>query len=389
MEKLYYEEPYKRRFTARVLGCAPGKNGFEVELDRTAFYPEGGGQPSDTGTLGEARVMGVHERDGRIIHYTDRELFSGTEVLGEIDWEERFSNMQQHSGEHIVSGLIHSAFGYDNVGFHMGKEEMTIDLNGPMSWEELMEIEKRANQAVWDNLPVTVTYPSEEELQQMDYRSKKELTGAVRIVEIPEVDVCACCGTHVAFTGEIGLIKFLSMINYKGGVRISMLCGKKALLACERRVEQAAAISNLLSAKVEEIVEAVKRQKDELSEEKAACASLARRLIELKAAALPASDGELAVFEEELSPVQVRQFSNLLTEQGKARTAAVFGRKDGGFFYAVSSRTEDMRSLSREMNAALCGRGGGSAQMAQGSVSVSRSAVEEWFKERKKRGQKR
>lgn len=389
MEKLYYEEPYKRRFTARVLGCAPGKKGFEVELDRTAFYPEGGGQPSDTGVLGEARVTGVQERDGRIIHYTDRELPEGAEVFGEIDWEERFSNMQQHSGEHIVSGLIHSAFGYDNVGFHMGKEEMTIDLNGPMSWEELMEIEKRANQTVWDNLPVTITYPSREELQEMDYRSKKELTGAVRIVEIPEVDVCACCGTHVAFTGEIGLIKFLSMINYKGGVRISMLCGKKALLACGRRVEQAAAISNLLSAKVEEIVEAVKRQKDELAEEKAACAALARRLIELKAAALPVSDGELAVFEEELSPVQVRQFSNLLTEQGKARAAAVFGKKDGGFFYAVSSRTEDMRSLSREMNAALCGRGGGSAQMAQGSVSASRSVIEEWFRERKKRGQER
>ena len=381
MEKLFYEEPYVRVFTARVVSCSPVKRGFEIELDRTAFYPEGGGQPSDTGTLGEAHVLDVQERDGRIFHLTDLALEEGAAVQGEINWEERFSNMQQHSGEHIVSGLIHRAFGYDNVGFHMGTEEMTIDLNGPMTWEQLMEIERQANQAVWDNLPLHIFYPPEEELSQLDYRSKKELTGQVRIVEIPGTDVCACCGTHVACTGEIGLIKFLSMINYKGGVRISMLCGKKALLACERRVEQASEISALLSAKVEEIVEAVRRQKEELSGEKAAGIALARQLMDLKSDSYPDSDKVLAVFEETFSPVQVRKFCNLLMEKGKGAVTVVFGGGKDGYSYAAASRTQDMKAFSQRLNQALNGRGGGSAQMAQGSVKASREEVTAWFSE--------
>ena len=371
MEKLFYEEPYLRVFTARVVSCLPVKRGFEIELDRTAFYPEGGGQPSDTGTLGEAHVLDVQERDGRIVHLTDLALEEGAAVQGEINWEERFSNMQQHSGEHIVSGLIHRVFGYDNVGFHMGTEEMTIDLNGPMTWEQLMEIERQANQAVWDNLPLHIFYPPEEELSQLDYRSKKE----------PGTDVCACCGTHVACTGEIGLIKFLSMINYKGGVRISMLCGKKALLACERRVEQASEISALLSAKVEEIVEAVRRQKEELSEEKAAGIALTRQLMDLKSDSYPDSDKVLAVFEEPFSPVQVRQFSNLLMEKGKGAVTVVFGGGKDGYSYAAASRTQDMKAFSQRLNQALNGRGGGSAQMAQGSVKASREEVTAWFSE--------
>lgn len=391
MEKLYYTEPYRKIFTARVISCIQAKKGFEIELDCTAFYPEGGGQPADTGRLelvteqetleasAGAIVSDVHERDGKIFHYTDQEFPVGAEVRGTIDWERRFTNMQQHSGEHIVSGLIHSTFGYDNVGFHMGKEEMTIDLNGPLTWEQLMEIEMRANQAVWDNLPVEITYPSESELQKIDYRSKKELTGQVRIVEIPKIDTCACCGTHVAFTGEIGLIKFFSMINYKGGVRISMLCGKKALLACERRVNQASVISNLLSAKVEEIVEAVSRQKEELSAEKGKNISLMRQLMDRKAAAFPDSEEILTVFEQDFSSVEVRQFCSLLVEQKKGSIVAVFGQGKDGFSYTMASSCEDMRSLSREMNRALNGRGGGSERMVQGSINASREEAESWF----------
>ena len=380
MEKLFYEEPYQKTFTAKVVSCVKGKKGFEIELDRTAFYPEGGGQPADRGMLGEAEVADVQEKEGRILHFTDRELPVGTEVTGVIDWEERFSNMQQHSGEHIVSGLIHSTFGYDNVGFHMGKEEMTIDLNGPMTWEQLMDIERRANQIVWDNLPVHISYPSPEELAEIPYRSKKELTGQVRIVEVPGADICACCGTHVARTGEIGLIKFFSMINYKGGVRISMLCGKKALLACERRVEQADAISTLLSAKVEEIVEAVTRQKEELAAEKFSSAALSRHLMDLKAASYPDSEGVLAVFEESFSPVQVRQFCNLLMETGKGKITAVFGGGKEGFSYVMASQKENMRELSRDLNRDLNGRGGGSEKMVQGSLSASKTEIEAWFK---------
>ena len=258
MEPLYYQTPYVKEFDAIVTACRPAKHGFEVELSQTGFYPEGGGQPSDTGWIGEVHVTHVKEKHGVVVHETDAPLEVGSTVHAAIDWEQRFSNMQQHTGEHIISGLIHAAYGYDNVGFHMGHDEVTVDLNGPLNWEQLKEIEKKANAVVWANLPVQVTYPGEEELKTIDYRSKKELTGQVRIVEIPGADICACCGTHVDYTGEIGVIKVLSLMNYKGGVRFSMLCGDRALENFEAKTEQMQTISNLLSAKPEKAAEAVK-----------------------------------------------------------------------------------------------------------------------------------
>ena len=194
MKKLYYESPYKKEFEATVLSCVKGKKGYEAVLDETAFYPEGGGQPADTGVIDGVRVYDVHERDGVVVHYTEGELPEGKKVKGVIDWERRFCLMQEHSGEHLVSGLIHSVFGYDNVGFHMGAEEVTIDLNGTLEWKDLMEIEEKANEIIWENREIYAGFPPKEELCAMEYRSKKELTGDVRIVRIPGGDVCACCG---------------------------------------------------------------------------------------------------------------------------------------------------------------------------------------------------
>lgn len=380
MEKLYYQLPYVKQFEAKVLSCEKGKKGFEVILDRTGFYPEGGGQPSDTGMLGEARVLEVHEKGEEIIHYTDREMQTGQTVAGTIDWEGRFSNMQQHSGEHIVSGLIHGRYGYDNVGFHMGHEEMTIDLNGSLTWTQLMEIEKEANEVVYSNQYIAVTYPTEEELAELDYRSKKELTGQVRIVEIPGSDCCACCGTHVERTGEIGAIKFLSMIHYKGGVRISMICGAKAMEDYDRKTDQAIAISNLLSAKPDRLAEAVERLKNEAAEKDARIGALTRELFTLKAERYEEGQKLLLVFEEGLLPVQVRQFCNLLLEEGKAGTAAVFspdGR--GGYNYCAGSRAIDMKEAGKTLNAKLNGRGGGSSQMIQGSFAAPEEEIKEVF----------
>ncbi|WP_125140209.1 alanyl-tRNA editing protein [Clostridium transplantifaecale] len=380
MEKLYYQLPYVKQFEAKVLSCEKGKKGFEVILDRTGFYPEGGGQPSDTGMLGEARVLEVHEKGEEIIHYTDREMQTGQTVAGTIDWEGRFSNMQQHSGEHIVSGLIHGRYGYDNVGFHMGHEEMTIDLNGSLTWTQLMEIEKEANEVVYSNQYIAVTYPAEEELAELDYRSKKELTGQVRIVEIPGSDCCACCGTHVERTGEIGAIKFLSMIHYKGGVRISMICGAKAMEDYDRKTDQAIAISNLLSAKPDRLAEAVERLKNEAAEKDARIGALTRELFTLKAERYEEGQKLLLVFEEGLLPVQVRQFCNLLLEEGKAGTAAVFspdGR--GGYNYCAGSRAIDMKEAGKTLNAKLNGRGGGSSQMIQGSFAAPEEEIKEVF----------
>ena len=386
MEKIYYEKPYACEFEAEVITCEKGKDYYETILDKTAFYPEGGGQPSDTGKLSGAHVIKVQERDGRIIHYTDTLFEKGTVVTGQIDWDRRFLNMQQHSGEHIVSGLIHAGYGYDNVGFHMGSEEMTIDLNGVLTWQQLMEIEKTANTIVYKNLPLHITYPTPEELTNLEYRSKKELSGQVRIVEVPGADVCACCGTHVARTGEIGLIKFLSVINYKGGVRITMACGGKALTDYEQKTEQTNCLSALLSAKPDRLTEAVERLLKEKSEQDYKLEHVMRELLELKADRYEAFGRELLVFEQGLPPVRVRRFCELLLEKEKGSVVAVLSTKEGGGYnYCVGSRTFDMISLGKTLNTLLSGRGGGSTMMIQGTFLAEESVIREAFENETKK----
>lgn len=237
--KLYYENAYTQDFTAVVQSCEAVKNGFAVTLDRTAFYPEGGGQPADHGTLGEARVLDVHEKDGVVTHLCDRALSEGAEVSGRIDWARRFDHMQQHSGEHIISGLLCSTFHCDNVGFHMGADVVTIDYNAPITWEQALEVERRANAYIWADHPIRIWYPSAEELAALPYRSKKELTGAVRITEFPGADRCACCGTHVTSSGQVGLLKLLSCQKFRDGVRLELLCGQRALDCLAAGWEQA------------------------------------------------------------------------------------------------------------------------------------------------------
>ena len=219
-EKLFYENVYCKTFQAKVLSCAAGKHGFDVVLDKTAFYPEGGGQPGDTGYLADVRVTDTHEANGEIVHYCEKPLDVGSNVEGRIDWERRLSLMQLHSGEHILSGIVHRRFGYDNVGFHMGADMVTIDFSGMLTEEDLKRVEREANEAVWENREIKITFPSAQELEQIPYRSKKVLTGDVRIVTIENADICACCGTHVTRTGEIGLIKIFSCVKFHDGVRL-------------------------------------------------------------------------------------------------------------------------------------------------------------------------
>ena len=261
--RLYYEDVYKKEFTATVLECRERKNGFAVTLDESAFYPEGGGQPSDVGTLGDVKVTEVHEKDGELLHYTEQALEVGAKVEGKIDWARRFDLMQQHSGEHMVSGVIHAKYGYDNVGFHMGSDVITVDLNGMLDEAQLAEIEREVNEKVWENKEVVITYPTEEELKTLDYRSKKELTGKVRIVDFPGADVCACCGTHVTHTGEIGMVKLLSVVKFRDGIRMEMICGKRVLNYLNMVNEQNHQISVKLSAKMEKTADAVQRLQDE------------------------------------------------------------------------------------------------------------------------------
>ena len=380
MEKLYYHTPYVKEFRATVVSCTEGKKKrYEVILDRTAFYPEGGGQPCDLGTLGEAQVLLVQEKKGQVVHYIDRPLEEGSEVAGVLDWDRRYKNMQLHSGEHILSGLIHRQFGYDNVGFHMGSEEVTVDFNGSLTEEELKRVEMAANQLIYDNVPVQVTYPDSDTLHKMDYRSKKELTGQVRIVEIPGGDICACCGTHVERTGEIGLIKTTGMINYKGGVRISMLCGKDALLDYDRRLGQVKKISHILSAKAAAVTDAVEKLKKESERKDYLINQLYQQLFEEKVKKMEDSDEPLLLFEENLRPLQLRQLCTLMYEQGKGSVVAVCSGEDGNYQYAMGSREENMKTYSKCLNEDLNGRGGGSRLMAQGTWAIDRDSIEYVF----------
>lgn len=374
-EKLFYQDSHRSTFTAIVQEVRPSGNGYEIILDRTAFFPEGGGQSSDTGSLGGVSVSDVQEIDGKIIHYTDGPLVEGTEVEGCIDWTERFSKMQQHTGEHIVSGLIHKIYGYHNVGFHLGTDSVTLDFNGVVPKEKLHEIEQLANEAVAKNLPVQVLYPMDEELSKISYRSKIEIEGQVRIVVIDGYDVCACCAPHVKQTGEIGLIKLVGMQNYKGGVRISMLCGFRALEDYYQKEKNNREIAVMLSAKEYETAVEVERLQEELAMKKAKIAELERKFLEQKVETLDISSAIVCLFEE-TDPVMTRELVNLLLKKG-AKMAAVFsGNEREGYRYVLGSRSLDVRENGKLLNEAFHGRGGGKPKMVQGTVQGKREEIE-------------
>ena len=374
-EKLFYQDSHRSTFTAIVQEVRPSGNGYEIILDRTAFFPEGGGQSSDTGSLGGVSVSDVQEIDGKIIHYTDGPLVEGTEVEGCIDWTERFSKMQQHTGEHIVSGLIHKIYGYHNVGFHLGTDSVTLDFNGVVPKEKLHEIEQLANEAVAKNLPVQVLYPMDEELSKISYRSKIEIEGQVRIVVIDGYDVCACCAPHVKQTGEIGLIKLVGMQNYKGGVRISMLCGFRALEDYYQKEKNNREIAVMLSAKEYETAVEVERLQEELAMKKAKIAELERKFLEQKVETLDISSEIVCLFEE-TDPVMTRELVNLLLKKG-AKMAAVFsGNEREGYRYVLGSRSLDVRKNGKLLNEAFHGRGGGKPEMVQGTVQGKREEIE-------------
>lgn len=374
-EKLFYQDSHRSTFTAIVQEVRPSGNGYEIILDRTAFFPEGGGQSSDTGSLGGVSVSDVQEIDGKIIHYTDGPLVEGTEVEGCIDWTERFSKMQQHTGEHIVSGLIHKTYGYHNVGFHLGTDSVTLDFNGVVPKEKLHEIEQLANEAVAKNLPVQVLYPTDEELSKISYRSKIEIEGQVRIVVIDGYDVCACCAPHVKQTGEIGLIKLVGMQNYKGGVRISMLCGFRALEDYYQKEKNNREIAVMLSAKEYETAVEVERLQEELAMKKAKIVELEQKFLEQKVETLDVS-GEIVCLFEETDPVMTRELVNLLLKKG-AKMAAVFsGNEREGYRYVLGSRSLDVRKNGKLLNEAFHGRGGGKPEMVQGTVQGKREEIE-------------
>ena len=377
VKKLYYADSHLKAFSAVITGCQEVKGGWAVTLDATAFYPTGGGQECDLGTLGGANVLDVKEQGEEIIHLCDAPLEIGSTVEGAINWQRRFDHMQQHSGEHLVMGQIYRKFGYHNVGFHMGTGLVTIDLDGPVTWEDLMQIECSVNRIICENRPVRTWYPSPEELPNVKYRSKKALPWPVRIVEFDRADVCACCGTHVQQTGEIGLVKFVSCIKFKEGVRIEMASGERAFKLFQNIFEQNRQVSQTFSAKILETGAAAQKFNELLLQEKYRATGLQRKIFAVIADSY--AGAEKAVhFEEALNPGQVRELADTIAE--KAATAVVYsGTDETGYSLCIISKTTDTQALGKAVNTQLNGRGGGKPGAFQGSVQAKRAAIEGFF----------
>lgn len=375
--RLYYENAFMQDFTAAVESCQAVKNGFAVILNRTAFYPEGGGQPADRGTLDGVSVTDVQERDGVVTHLCDRALSVGTEVSGRIDWARRFDHMQQHSGEHIISGLLCSTFHCDNVGFHMGADVVTIDYNAPITWEQALEVERRANAYIWADHPIHIWYPSAEELAALPYRSKKALTGPVRITEFPGADRCACCGTHVTSSGQVGLVKLLSCQKFRDGVRLELLCGQRALDYLSAGWEQARQIGQALSVKPQSAFAAVSRMQEELLALKEKAARLEEAAF-AHTAAQYRNAGSVLHITEKLDGDGVRRLCDAIARAAGGR-CAVFAGSDGDYRYAVIESGGDLRQFIKDMNTALHGRGGGRDGFAQGSAACTAEEIRTFF----------
>ena len=383
-EKLYDQDPYLTVFTGTVLSCEPGKRGYQVTLDRTAFYPEGGGQPADHGSLGGAAVTDVQERDGVIFHTCGAPLEAGTAVEGSIDWARRFDHMQQHSGEHVCSGLICARFRCSNVGFHLGTDAVTIDFNADIPWEALLEIEAEANRYLWEDHPVDIRTLRGAELEALAYRSKKALDGDVRIVTFPGADCCACCGTHVRRSGEIGLVKFLSCQHFREGVRIELACGRRALSVLSRTWEQNRQVAQALSAKPEHTFNAVTKLQNQLS----GAAFRAAQLEEAAFAAIAAEyqgRGDALLFQPPMAPDSVRKLADAVAKASGGLAAVFAGEGDRGrvrrYHYAlIRPDGADIAPLVKSMNARLRGKGGGRGGFAQGSVEARREEIAFFFR---------
>lgn len=377
-EKLYYSDGHLSRFTARVTSCEKEDGTWAVKLDRSAFFPGGGGQEADEGVLSDMKLLGLREEGEDIVHLTPAPLEPGALVEGKIDWPLRFSRMQGHSGEHILSGTVHRLFGYDNVGFHMGEEAITIDFSGELSREDLSRAELEANRAIWRDVPVRTLLPTPGELAAMDYRSKKELTGQVRIVKIEGVDLCACCAPHVSHSGEVGLLKIIDSMRHRGGTRLTLLCGEAALLDYEALHENNAAVSAALSAKRLETGGAIARVMAEQEERRAEFTKLKRELLQLKAAALRPTEGSICIFESDIDMITLRELVNAGSELA-GKVCAGFAGTDGDYKYIIGSRSVPLRARAKEINAAIDGRGGGSDAMIQGTSRARREDIERYF----------
>ena len=383
IDQLYYKHPYMKNFKARVLSCVPKDDAYEITLEETIFYPEGGGQPSDIGSIGECHISHVRKVGESIIHIGDMPLTEGIEYDAAIDWARRFDHMQHHSAEHLLSGIAHKLYGADNVGFGIGELHVTIDFNTTFSREDIDPLETLSNDAVVKNLPINTEYFDKP--PEFNYRSKKELSGTIRIVSIDGYDVCACAGTQLSSTGEIGIIKIVSFGNYKGGSRLYLLCGQRALSDYQMKQDNLLEISTLLSSKPQETAEHVKKLHEEKETLEFSLLAAKYEIVDMKSDKLLCSDesDEVLIFEEGLSGEEMKRYIANLSN--KFDTVAVFSGRDvengaGGYQYAVTSRTLELPTFIKDMNTKLNGKGGGKGT-AFGHISSNKNEIENYFKE--------
>ncbi len=377
--KLYETDSHLKEFNATVLSCEKDAENYSIVLDMTAFFPEGGGQEADTGSIGDATVLDVRLSSGIIFHITDKPLKVGTNYNCKLDFDKRFRRMQNHSAEHIVSGLIHRHFCFDNVGFHMGHENVTLDINGILSEEDIRRIEFLANRAVFENVRIICEYPDGEKLKDLEYRSKLELTENVRIVTIEGYDACACCAPHVSRTGEIGIIKLLDHEKNKGGTRIHLLCGFDALSDYDARYHMIAEAAKSLSVKQDKLGEAFSRLEDEISELKQKNYELRSALSEYKIAEIKPTDGNICIFEEEATQSDMRRLMNACVSKCDGICAVFSGNDIKGYTFVATSKSADLRALSADMRAELSAKGGGNNEMIQGSIPKTRDEIKKYF----------
>lgn len=375
-EKLYEVDAYISCFTAKVTDCIKENTCYKIALDKTAFFPEGGGQAADIGTLDNVKVFDVQIKDGIIYHYTEKAFVIGSTVDGKIDFDRRFNFMQNHTGEHIVSGMAHKLYGVNNVGFHLGEDLVTIDFDKELTREQLDEIEYLANEKVWQNLPVTAYYPSEEELKNTDYRSKKEIDGAVRLVNIKGTDICACCAPHVKNTGEIGIIKLLDFERMRGGVRIVLKCGAFALCDYRVKYENISQISALLSARQEKTAEAVKLLDQKFCDEKHKSAELKKKIAELTIAT--ADKNTPCLFIDDCDVKDLQLIADKLHKKYGGIRAAFSGNGENHSF-AICGENSELQEFFKKFKSEFTVRGGGRGGMVQGTVTATQDKIKLFF----------
>ena len=375
--QLFDTDSYLKEFQTMVVSCEKkNEDVWQVVLDQTAFFPEGGGQTSDTGWLNEIPVVDVREKAGVIYHEVTAPLEEGTVVSGIIDFPARFDKMQQHTGEHILSGIVCATYGYKNVGFHLGEELTTLDFDGELSKEQAADLEHKANEVIYENLPIQVLFPTKEELKELDYRSKIEIEGQVRIVEIPGIDRCACCAPHVKSTAEVGMVKILSCDRHRGGCRLTIVCGMRALKDYQQKQEAVGKISAALSAKPEKVAEAVAHLQEQQQSLREQLNRIQAIYLQEKLDKISEKDSCVVIFEESLDSIAMRNFVNGAMERCEGICGAFIGNDQKGYHYILGSKTADVREAAKKLNEKFKGKGGGKPQMIQGSLNGAQEEIQ-------------